>query len=128
MASGISHYEMFFWLTAYCSIAMSAFAFLSGLYALWYDWVRRRRLKQYPLEYAALVLSTTVSFMYVFMMYDWFSIRRDGLIGYERNLLWMIWHNLDRLIVWLFHTVLIIRVLKTRGHDARISDGIGKGV
>lgn len=110
------------WLILF-SFALAFLGLVSGFYALWYDAHHQKRLKNCPTEYAALVLSTTGCLFYMFLIGDWSdNVKLHATIGQDRNTSWLLYHLLDKLAIWLFHVVLVTRVLKVRSTDERVGD------
>jgi hypothetical protein len=116
-------YQFVFLVTAYGSMILSILGFFSGIYALWYDSHNRSRLKSCLTEYAAISLSTTLCLVYPFLINDWVTANKYQLIGLERNLTWMAYHSVDKLVVFFFHVVLVTRILRVRGTDERLGRG-----
>ena len=116
-------YETWFMLTYYTTLILSALGFLSGIYALWYDGKHRHRLKNCATEYAALVLSTTCCLAFIVLVSEWYTSPSADKITHEENLSWMIYHIADKMAIWLFHVVLVTRVLRVRAEDERNPKG-----
>lgn len=96
---------------AVISGAISVICFLSGIFAMWLDGRRHHHLQKCPVEYAAIALSTILSLVYVFAVADWILIPTDCIISEKRNVLFYAYNSIDRIVVLLFHAVLVARVV-----------------